>query len=217
MTIDFITAEVAIDLVRAGHLLCFAMGMGIAFFFDFRTLQSMNVPIEPDDMEVLHEIHSWIMFAFLGLWVTGLTLVYVRTGSDLNNFTPKLYTKLAVMVLMTANAVAISRYVIPAMKKYTGRTILRIPFLQLVGITQCAINSAAFWIAGLVLGSSVFLKTSGWELLLPAMIGWLALCTIVGQGILTITLATSIWIPSLRENLEVRSAHSGSKVSRKAF
>ena len=177
-------SPILIDAIRALHLLCFAAGMGIAVFFDWRTLQSLHVRISQDDLDVLGEIHSWIKMAFGGLWITGIALVYIRTGFELSNFTPKLITKLTVMTLMLLNVKAIARYVLPVFAENVGRSMLELPYTKLAGMSQCAINSICFWLAGLALGSSVVLKTAGWDVLLPMTLGGFVLFTLGGQLIM---------------------------------
>lgn len=188
-------SPILVDAIRALHLLCFAAGMGIAVFFDWRTMQSLNLQISQEDLGVLNEIHSWITMAFGGLWITGIVLVYIRTGFELGNFSPKLITKLTVMTLMLLNAHAIARYVLPVFAENVGRSMIELPYGKLAGMSQCAINSICFWIAGLTLGSSVVLKTAGWEVLLPLILGGFALCTLGGQMIL---LAMLLWHKLMR-------------------
>ena len=174
-------SPIFVDVVRAFHLFCFAAGMGIAVFFDWRTLQSLNVQISQEDLSVLNDIHSWIKMAFGGLWITGMMLVYIRTGFELSNFSPKLITKLTLMTLMLLNVQAIARYVLPVFGDDVGRSMLDLPYVKLARMSQCAINSIFFWLAGLALGSSAVLKTAGWDVLLPMTVGGFLLCTLGGQ------------------------------------
>lgn len=169
-------------MLRGLHLLCFAAGMGVALCFDLRTLRTLNAPVTRDDVWTLHQVHLWITAAFGGLWITGLALVYVRTGFELSAFSPKLWTKLAVMTLMAANALAIARLVMPVMEASIGRTLTALPARQLAIVTQIAVTSLFCWTAGMALGSSVVLKTAGWDVLLPLfLVGYLAM-TIGGQA-----------------------------------
>ena len=164
--------QIYIDLLCAAHLLCFATGMGTALFFDVRTLWSLNTPIRTHDIKQLEHIHLWITGAFGGLWVTGVMLIYVRTGFDLANFPPKLWVKIAIMVLMTVNAGLIGIYVLPLMRNTLGRALSDVPKLRFATTTQIAAISMFCWTSGLMLGSSVTLKTTPFEVLEPLALAW---------------------------------------------
>lgn len=174
-------SPIFVDAIRVLHLFCFAAGMGIAVFFDWRAIRASHVQISQDDLGVLSDIHAWIKMAFAGLWVTGIMLIYIRTGFELSNFTPKLVTKLAVMTLMLLNVQAIARYVLPIFGDNVGRSMFELPYAKLATMSQCAINSIFFWFAGLTLGSSAVLKTQGWDVLLPMILGGFLVCTLGGQ------------------------------------
>ena len=182
-------SPIFIDAIRVLHLFCFAAGMGIAVFFDWRAIRASHVEISQDDLGVLSDIHAWIKMAFGGLWITGVVLIYIRTGFELGNFSPKLITKLAVMILMLLNVLAITRYVLPIFGENVGRTMFELPYRKLATMSQCAINSIFFWFAGLTLGSSVVLKTQGWDVLLPMILGGFAVCTMGGQLIMLVMCA----------------------------
>ena len=175
-------ADALIDMVRGLHLLCFAAGMGVGLCFDLRTLRTLNAPVTRDDVWTLHQVHLWITAAFGGLWITGLALVYVRTGFALEAFTPMLWTKLGLMTLMVANAVAIARVVMPVMEASVGRMLTALPARRLAVVTQIAVTSLFCWTAGMALGSSVVLKTAGWDVLLPLVIGGYVAMTVGGQA-----------------------------------
>ncbi len=174
-------SETLIDLIRALHLLCFAAGMGTGLYFDLRTMRTMDQRVTPDEIQMLHDIHVWIMLAFGGLWVTGLALVYIRTGFDWANVSPKLFVKLYVMTFMLINARAIGRYVMPVMQEAEGLALFELPMWKLATVTQIAVNSVFCWTAGLALGSSVVLKTAEWSLLQPLLIGGFTMFTVGGH------------------------------------
>ena len=173
--------QVYIDVLRGAHLLCFAAGMGTALYYDFVTMRGINDPISGRYIETVERLHSWISCAFMGLWVTGITLIYVRTSFDLGAFSPKLWEKVGVMILMTLNARLIGAFVLPMLKRNVGRAVIDMSQRDLVLSSQVAITSMFCWTTGLALGSSVFLKTAPWGVLLPLAVGWFMLCTLGGQ------------------------------------
>lgn len=174
-------SDTLVDLIRALHLLCFAAGMGTGLYFDLRTMRTMDQKITVADIDALHDIHLWITSAFGGLWVTGLALVYIRTGFDWANVSPKLFVKLYVMTFMLINARAIGRYVLPVMQSAEGTTLFDLPAWKLATVTQIAINSVFCWSAGLALGSSVVLKTAEWSLLQPLLMTGFVAFTLGGH------------------------------------
>lgn len=166
--------------------------MGTSLYFDFRTFITLNVPIDSNEILGLTRIHTWIALAFGGLWVTGIALIYIRTAFDISSFSPKLWLKIGVMVFMVWNAREIGKKIIPLLNNNVGAALIDLPASQLVSATQLGINSMFCWTVGLVLGSSLAVKTATWEFLLPAAIVWFVTLTLVGQAtILVIRLRKS--------------------------
>lgn len=172
---------ILLDVLRASHLTLFAAGMGTSLFHEYLTFRSMADPITKSEIASIEKLHNWIRFAFVGLWVTGLILVYVRTSFDLANFSPKLWTKLGLMGLMSLNAVLIGVYVLPMLRKNLGRSMLNITPRDLRTATGIATVSMFAWSSGMILGSSIYLKTAPWDVLLTAAAVWFTLCAIGGQ------------------------------------
>ena len=169
------------DILRASHLTLFASGMGTCLFHDFLTFRSMADPITKSEIASTETLHNWIRFAFVGFWVTGLILVYVRTSFDLANFSPKLWTKLGLMGVMSLNALMVGLYILPMLRHNLGKCMLGIAPRDLRTATQIAMVSMFGWTSGMILGSSTYLKTAPWEILIPAAAGWFILCTVGGQ------------------------------------
>lgn len=177
--VDF--TQSLIDMLRAAHLVCFAAGLGTALYFDFRTLRTFGDFINLDEIENLMRLHTWIHGAVTGLWVTGVALIYVRTAFDLSAFTPKLWLKLVIMTGMAVNSGLIGYFVLPTLRDNLGRTMATLPGAKLVIAAQIGIMSMFCWTSGLVLGSSVELKTAPWEVLLPLVTGGFLAFTVFGQ------------------------------------
>lgn len=174
-------SQIYIDVLCATHLTCFAAGMGTGLYFDFRTFQTFSDPLTTANIDQLERIHGWISTAFIGLWVTGLTLVYVRTAFDVTAFSPKLWVKIVLMVIMTWNSRLIASFVIPLMVKNLGTAMIHLPTRAMAAATQVAITSMFCWTSGLMLGSSTYLKTAPWEVVLPLAVVWFALLTVGGH------------------------------------
>lgn len=173
--------QIHIDLLRAAHLCLFAAGMGTGLYFDFEKFRTLRDPLSVRDIHKLDRLHSWIMFAFCGLWVTGLVLIYVRTSYDISQFSPKLWMKISLMSLMVLNSLLIGRVVIPILRANMGQPLIALPTAQFMVVSQIAILSMFFWSSGLMLGSSSILKLAPWDVLLPLAVGWCLLLTLCGQ------------------------------------
>jgi hypothetical protein len=170
-----------IDILRAAHLIFFAAGMGTAVYFDFRSVMSLKKPVTQTDIKDLERIHTWISSAFLGLWVTGMALIYIRTAFDVSAFSPKLWLKVGLMVFMIIVARMIGSLVLPLMQKNLNQPLTKLPASKLSIASQVGITSMFCGTSGLALGSSVVLKTASWDLLLPLTLGWFVALTLGGQ------------------------------------
>jgi hypothetical protein len=170
------TDPLFIDLIRYTHLLCLALGMGPALYYDLRSMQRVHQPVSQNDLDDLHRIHNIVSIACVGLWLSGAALIWVRTQFDFSEFSPKLWSKVVVVTILTVNALMLKFFVIPTLARFKGSRIVDIPLGRLVPITFCAGVSLSCWILALALGSSSVLKTASWEFLLPVLLGGSAMC-----------------------------------------
>lgn len=152
---------IAIDALRFCHLLSVAVGLGMAFCADMSLLRRLHEPITPDVLRSLHRAHRLIAVALVAMWLTGLALIYVRTGFDLAAFSPKLFAKLAVVTVLTLNSWMIGAVAMPAIYRATGRCIAALPFRQRLIFALAGGASTASWLLALALGSSKVLAVSG--------------------------------------------------------
>lgn len=164
------------DAIRSIHLLCFALGMGPAVYYDVRSMARISLPVCTVDIEELQRIHKVVSLACAGLWASGITIVWVQTSFDLAQFSPKLWSKLGVVSVLTLNAFCLSLLVLPALARWTGNRLIDLPVKLLLPMTFCAGLSLSCWVLALALGSSRTLKTADWDLLIPFMAAGSALC-----------------------------------------
>ncbi len=158
-----------VDAVRGAHLLCLALGMGSALYLDFRTLAGLTRIIEEHDILEMRRIHHFVAVALACLWVTGLTLIWIRTSFDISQFSPKLWCKLAVVSAMTLNAWLIGACVMPIMEGLVGERLIDLNPRQLLPLVVIGAISLFCWITGLALGCSKVLKTAAWHDLSSAL------------------------------------------------
>ena len=178
-----------IDAIRGLHLLFLALGLGSAFYLDFRTVSSLDRILEAEDVIEMKRIHDFVTGAFIGLWITGLFLVWIRTSFDISQFSPKLWCKLGVVTFMTCVAAAMGTIVLPAMKAQIGKRIFDLDIQALVPLSAIISFSAFCWITALALGSSKVLKNAPWETLSMLLLAGGAFAIIAGVGFM-LTLRT---------------------------
>lgn len=185
MDLDFLN-----DAARAAHLLGLALGFGVAIVADLCAARSLFRPLEDHEFADLHRYHRTVAFGLTLFWISGLVLLWLRTGFDPESFSPKLVTKLCVVSLLTVNAYLIGRLGLPTMMAYAGHRFGNLPVTHRLRLGALAGMSGAGWIAALALGVFSAMKKFEWDLL-SEIIG---LIYIVGLGgaILTALLAPII-------------------------
>lgn len=153
------------DVARAVHLLGMALGFGVAFIADLLAARAMVRPLKDHELRMLHSFHKVVSFGLLLLWTSGLVLLWLRTGFQSENFSPKLMTKIGVVLLLTANAIAIGRIGLPTMYAYQSWRFGDLPLSIRLQMSSLATISAACWFSALSLGVFTQLRPLPWETL----------------------------------------------------
>mgnify|MGYP001815573626 FL=1 len=153
------------DTVRALHLLGLAIGFGVAIVADVSAARLMVRPLDAKEIEALHRFHRMVTLGLILFWVSGLVLLWLRTGLDPAKFSPKLMTKLGVVTLLTVNAVLIGRIGLPVIDAMRGLRFGALPSGTRLQMAALAALSTACWISALALGVFSQLKTMDWGLL----------------------------------------------------
>ena len=151
-----------IDSVRLLHLLCVVVGFGAAFLADYSVFRRLHRPVTRHLIEQLSVLHNVVWAGLIGMWITGLALIFIRTGFVVEAFSPKLFTKLGVVTVLTANAVLIGRLAMPMLRDAYGQAPLDLPLMQKLRGAWLASLSTVSWVLALALGSSKVLAASGW-------------------------------------------------------
>jgi hypothetical protein len=157
--------EYLIDTIRFTHLIFFALGMGSGLYFDLHALTHINKPFTKDDIVHFGKAHIIVFTAVFGLWLSGVFLIYIRTGFVISEFTPKLWVKLIIVSVLTLNAISIGLTVLPRIKRSEGLLAIELPLSALLPMTITTALSISCWLSALVLGMSVILKTANWTIL----------------------------------------------------
>ncbi|MGI9388767.1 MAG: hypothetical protein ACR2O1_01820 [Boseongicola sp.] len=187
------------DSMLATHLLGMALGFGIAVLADLLAVRAVIRPLDDRDIEALEIMHRLVLMGLVLLWSSGATLLWLRTGFDLDRFSPKLMTKVGVVVMLTVNALAIGKIGLPTMRAYQSWRFGDLPLPRRLQLSALATISLACWISALTLGVFSQLKTLQWEILslYVGLVYLFALVTAVLAASLTPIIAM---IVRLREN-----------------
>ena len=154
--------QVFIDAARYAHILAVAIGFGAAFLADYHIISRLGRTIDDNLTTTLNLCHSVIWKMLIAMWLTGLILVQIRTGFVLENFTPKLICKVLTVVILTGNAMLISKIAVPLVEENRGRSLMWLPLGSKLCLAGIGAISSASWMLALAMGSSKVLAASGW-------------------------------------------------------
>lgn len=185
------------DAARAMHFIGLSLGLGAAAIADFGALRTVITPLEEQDLDALHFLHRIVSLGLALLWISGLVILYIRTGFDPSNFSPKLMSKLAVVLVLTFNAMMIGRALMPMLIRYEGRLFGQIPFHHRVGMALVGGLSFASWASALALGVFSHMKTMSWDTLEPILSTIFAL-GIGGALVISVLAPVIAWTDRMR-------------------
>ena len=151
--------SMAVDLVRFFHLVGLALGFGLAIYADARCMRSLQRPTGAADLAALRQIHGFVAAALIVLWVSGLTLLALRTGFDPAAISDKLRVKLCLATLLTVNAVMSGRVALPMMERAGGLAFAALPLQSRCLLAMIGGASAASWAGLMALGVFGVFKT----------------------------------------------------------
>lgn len=167
------------DAARAVHLLGLALGFGVAIVADLSAARTLVRPLSWTEIETLERYHRMVAVGLALFWASGLVLLWLRTGFVLEEFSPKLWAKLGVVMLLTVNAVLIGKVGLPAMVRWQGMRFGALPMMLRLRLGALAGMSGAGWISALSLGVFSNLKTMDWPVL-SELIGLIYLVGLIG-------------------------------------
>ena len=169
------------DAARAVHLIGLALGFGVAIVADLSAARTLVRPLSWSEIETLEKYHRMVAVGLTLFWVSGLILLFLRTGFVLENFSPKLIAKLGVVTLLTVNAVLIGKIGLAAIVDWQGVRFGVLPLMERLRLCALAGLSGAGWISALSLGVFSTLKTMPWPVL-SELIGAIYLVGLVGSA-----------------------------------
>lgn len=168
-----------LDVIRFGHVIGIALGLGLAIYADGRFLRALSAPIRASELADLRAIHAHVIVAMGLLWLTGLALLYARTGFVPEAFAPKLFFKIGVVSVLTINAVMIGRSVMPKLERHVGQSFIEMPLTVRLHLALIGAISAACWLSLLALGIFQVFKDMGTEAI-AKVLSWFFVLPISG-------------------------------------
>ncbi|MCG6902817.1 MAG: hypothetical protein LJE68_09065 [Rhodobacter sp.] len=159
-------ALVTTDIVRYAHLLAIALGLGASIMADLQILGRVDQRITQDLIKRLKHYHTLVWVGLFAMWATGMAMIYLRTGFEVANFSPKLFSKLAIVSMLTLNAILIGRIAMPMLERSLGLRLVDLPLRRKLSGAWVASVSSASWLLALALGESKVLAASDWSVFL---------------------------------------------------
>lgn len=163
-------------LLTAGHLLGVAFGLGGALILDAALLRTLRgASVDSGTVALSRHLSFFVKLGLALLWVTGIGFLVTADGGPAAVFAnPKVAAKLAIVIALTLNAVAIEWVALPLVVRNLGRPLLAdVSPAGRIGLVVAGAVSAASWVVPFVLGIA-----KGWNFVVPAadiFAGWLAL------------------------------------------
>ena len=138
------------------HLLGLTIGLGGATILDIILcrLALRGRAIQQTDADVVHVISQLVSLALVALWISGIGFLiqyWYETPELLAN--PKLYAKIAIVVVLTINGMVLHARVLPLLYRNIGRPLFdgllaKERFLM----TVCGATSVVSWYTPFILG-----------------------------------------------------------------
>jgi hypothetical protein len=148
------------DSIRFAHVLAVSVGLGASILADMTVLARLRRPISDDLLIVLHRVHRIVWLALLAMWISGIGLIYLKTGLVWAEFTPKLCAKVVTVSLLTVNAMLIGRAVMPRLAAARGRSFVDLSRRDRAAFALAGGVSSASWLLALAMGISKVLAAS---------------------------------------------------------
>lgn len=148
------------NIVRGVHLGALAMSFLLVMSADLVAAKSAFRPLATRNFKRLHANHAALTSGLIILWLSGVFLIWRATAFDLEQFSPKLIAKVAVITILTCNAVVIGRLALPYFERNQGTIFGDFSFAVRFSLGGCAALSSASWLCAFCLGALPWLKTA---------------------------------------------------------
>lgn len=151
------------DAARAVHLFGLALGLGVALLADLSAARYLHRPLTSHELDQLKWFHKIVFVGLLLFWASGIALLYLRTGFNLDQFSAKLNAKLVVVSILSLNAVLIGKVGLPTLIDFEGSRFGSMPATERFRMAVIAGLSGASWASAFALGVFSQMKPMQWE------------------------------------------------------
>jgi hypothetical protein len=158
------------DAAIIAHLAAMAVGLGSAVFADWSILSRIARPLSADQLAIVRRAHGLITVSLVALWISGLTLLALKTEFEIARITPKLIAKLGTVAMLTLTALAMSYIAVPRLSANLGRRLTHLPAAQRCALAACCALSSAGWSIALLLGAASVLRNAGHEVIVLVLV-----------------------------------------------
>lgn len=121
-----IDADTLRSLLRLVHFLGLALGLGTATFLDLMILRFMlRGRIRKQQLNIFTFGSHAVTVGLVLLWLSGIAFLWLYSAVDPDMLAnPKIWAKVAVVWVLTLNAVYLHLFVLPILRQQAGRSLL---------------------------------------------------------------------------------------------
>jgi hypothetical protein len=164
-------------VLRIAHFIGLALGLGIATFLDLLMLRFMvRTKIRAAHVQAFNFGTKIVIVGLILLWISGLSfLVYYFAVEPEKLSNPKIWAKISIVGVLTANAVYLHKIVLPVVEQQVSRSLfcgltIRQRLLMLIG----GATSATCWYVPVALAAIPQFNNS-----VPANEIWAVFCALL--------------------------------------
>ena len=142
--------------LRLLHFAGLVFGLGFALFIDFFVNRKAYAGLNDDDLDLIVWASRFVSFGLLVLWMSGLGFLAFYAASDPAKLAnPKIFAKIVIVSILTANGALIHWRVLPALRGLTGKpAFTAAPTRTRRLFALCAAISAISWVTPIILGAA---------------------------------------------------------------
>lgn len=180
----------ALRLVHFGGL---ALGVGGAVYIDLLVRRYRRKGLTQDAFDIVASASQLVALGLALLWISGIGFLLLYQFSEPGKLAnPKIYAKMTVVAVLSANGIVVHRVVIPFLRRRIGKPLMagvsaRIRTL----LSACAAVSIVSWTLPVVLGAAPQLN---FVVPYAAILAVYALLVLIVFAAIAMTLADKSWL-----------------------
>jgi len=143
-------------VLRLTHFAGLTLGLGGAVFLDLTLGRLARAGLTQEHVDAVHWVSRFVALGLALLWLSGLGFLVLYQLADPQKLAnPKIYAKMTIVAILTANGVAIHLTVLPRLRRRIGLPLLKDlrPRLRLLFALTSAVSLVS-WTVPVVLGAA---------------------------------------------------------------